>query len=97
MPRKAKQVSQSEAQRDEAQLVEPINEAQRDQRSQPNEVRPTQLTKDDYLKARETIKNYREAQKAKPKRPCSDKQLAALAAGRARNKRFANKTTGENQ
>ena len=93
MPRRSKKsIEQTteaqpvEAQPVEAQLVEPINE-----------VRPTQLTKDDYLKARETIKNYREAQKAKPKRKCSDKQLAALAAGRARNKRFANKTTGENQ
>ena len=55
------------------------------------------LTKDEYLKAKATIKSYREAQKSKPKRKCSEKQLAALAAGRARNKRFANKTTGENQ
>ena len=47
------------------------------------------LTKDDYLKARATIKSYREAQKNKPKRKCSEAQLAALAAGRARNKRFA--------
>ena len=88
MPRRSKKSIEqtTEAQPVEAQLVEPINE-----------VRPTQLTKDDYLKARETIKNYREAQKAKPKRKCSDKQLAALAAGRARNKCFANKTTGENQ
>ena len=52
------------------------------------------LTKDDYLKARATIKSYREAQKNKPKRACSEKQLAALAAGRQRNKRFAK--TSEN-
>ena len=57
------------------------------------EVQPVALTKEDYLKARATIKNYREAQKSKPKRPCSQKQLEALAAGRARNKHFANKTS----
>ena len=89
MPRKvkssqAKQVSQTEAQPvNEAPLIEPGNEAP--------------LTKDDYLKARETIKNYRESQKNKPKRKCSERQLQALAQGRMKNKRFANKTTGNNQ
>ena len=67
-----------------APLVEPTNE-------------PAPLTKDDYVKAKATIKSYREAQKNRPKRPCSEKQLAALKAGRERNKRFANKTTGKNQ
>ena len=83
MPRKAKQVSQPEA---------PVVE-------EPTDVgnEPTVLTKDDYNKARATIKSYREAQKAKPKRKCSEAQLAALKAGREKNKRFANKTTGQNQ
>ena len=84
MPRKAKQVSQPI----QTQLVQnqPIEE--------PTDAghEPTILTKDDYLKARATIKSYRESQKNKPKRKCSDKQLEALAAGRARNKRFAKKS-----
>ena len=82
MPRKAKQVQANEPQ--------PVEE--------PADVgnEPTVLTKNDYLKAKATIKNYREAQKNKPKRPCSQKQLDALAAGRAKNKRFANKTSEGN-
>ena len=52
---------------------------------------PTVLTKADYLKAKATIKQFREEKKAKPKRPCSQKQLEALAQGRAKNKRFAKK------
>ena len=43
--------------------------------------------RDQYLKARALIQLYRENQKAKPKRPCSEKQLAALAAGRNKNPR----------
>ena len=83
MPRKAKQVSQSEVPAVvETPTVEPINEAQ-----------PT-LTKDDYNKARHVIKQYRASQKSKPKRPCTQKQLEALAQGRLKNKRFANKSTG---
>ena len=90
MGRKAKQVSQA----NESQPVE-----------EPADVghEPIALTKEEYLRARATIKSYREAQKNKPKRKCSDKQLAALKAGRERNKRFQNKTgetnknTGENQ
>ena len=62
-----------------------------------NETQPTTPNKDDYNKARNVIKSYREAQKAKPKRPCSEKQLAALAAGRTKNRRFANKTTGKSE
>ena len=53
------------------------------------EQQPAALTKADYLKARATIKQFREEKKNKPKRKCSDKQLAALAAGRSRNQRFA--------
>ena len=45
--------------------------------------------KDDYMKAKATIKQFRENQKNRPKRPCSEKQLAALKAGREKNKRFA--------
>ena len=55
------------------------------------EPQQTVVTKEDYNKARSVIKQYRETKKAAPKRPCSEKQLAALAAGRERNKRFANK------
>ena len=86
MPRKTKPIQSTEAPVDEAQLVEQANEAQ-----------PTQLTKEDYNKARATIKQFREAQKSKPKRKCSEKQLAALAAGRMKNKRLSNKSTGTNQ
>ena len=53
---------------------------------------PVNLTKADYLKARATIKQYRESKKSKPKRICSEAQLAALAAGREKNKRFQKKT-----
>ena len=58
---------------------------------------PVVLTKDDYLKARATIKQFRESQKNKPKRTCSEKQLAALAAGRMKNKRFAKKLEETNK
>ena len=81
MPRKAK------VQANEPQSVqEPLVEEQTDVGHEP-----TVLTKDDYLKARATIKSYREAQKAKPKRQCSEKQLAALKAGREKNKRYKKK------
>ena len=68
----------------EVKPVEPTNEAQ-----------PLPPNKEEYLKARATIKQYRESQKAKPKRKCSEKQLAALAAGREKNKRYnkSSKTT----
>lgn len=71
--------------------VEPVDV----QQDEVKETQPT-LTKEEYNKARETIKQYREAQKAKPKRKCSEKQLAALAAGRERNKRFAKKQENTN-
>ena len=47
-----------------------------------NNTPPPALTKEDYIKARATIKQFREEKKAKPKRQCSEKQLAALKAGR---------------
>ena len=43
-------------------------------------------SKSDYIKARAIISAYKEAQKNKPKRQCSEKQLAALAAGREKAK-----------
>lgn len=49
---------------------------------------PVALTKDEYIKARAIIKQYREEKKSKPKRTCTEKQLQALAAGREANKRF---------
>ena len=82
MARSKKVVEQTnQAEAVEAKPVEQVNEA------------PVALTKDDYIKARATIKSYREAQKAKPKRKCSEAQLAALKAGREKNKRFQKKTS----
>ena len=75
MPKTKKQVIQPQAA--EAPPVETI------------EAKPATPTKEDYQRARQTIKQYRETKKQQPKRQCSEKQLAALAAGRARNKRFA--------
>ena len=80
MPRRKAQVVQA----DEAEQKNALIEEQTDAGHQP-----TVLTKDDYLKAKATIKQFREEKKAKPKRPCSEAQLAALARGRAKNKRFA--------
>ena len=77
MPKKAKQVQAQDEQ------VQPTVE--------PAQPAPLSATRDDYLRARATIQLYREQQKTRPKRKCSDKQLAALAAGRARNQRFAKK------
>ena len=56
-----------------------------------NEVQQLPPNKEEYLKARNVIKQYRESQKSKPKRQCSERQLEALAKGRAKNKRFAKK------
>ena len=91
MPKKTKQVNQS------TQPIEPSAKlAEQEPTTQPVDQLATPLiTKDDYLKARATIKQYRESKKNQPKRKCSEAQLAALAAGRNKNKRF-NKTTGEN-
>ena len=61
---------------------------------QPQEVQPQTYTKSDYIKARAVIKSYRQAQKEKPKRKCTEKQLAALA-GRAKNTRNKPKATQE--
>ena len=60
--------------------VEPVNEPQ-----------PIHLTKEDYLKARATIKQFREEKRNRPKRVCSERQLEALAKGREANKRFKKK------
>ena len=70
------------------QAVEPQVEQQVAEQ-QPVEQKPIALTKADYLKARATIKQFREEKRNRPKRPCTEKQLAALAQGRARNQRFA--------
>ena len=56
-----------------------------------NEARPLSASRDDYLRARAVIQLYRENQKNRPKRKCSDKQLAALAQGRMKNKRCKKK------
>ena len=58
---------------------------------------PTQLsaTREDYLRARAVIQLYRENQKSRPKRKCSEKQLAALAAGRSKNPRTKKKEANQ--
>ena len=76
-------MGRKKAQATEPALAQPVE--------QTNEPQPIPLTKEDYIKARATIKQYREAQSTRPKRPCSQKQLEALAAGRAKNKRFQKK------
>ena len=81
MPRKSTKatVQPVEAPAIEAPPVQPTNET------------PTTVSKEDYIHARSVIKQWRETKKTQPKRKCTDKQLAALAAGRERNKRFAKK------
>ena len=54
---------------------------------QPQEVQQQTYTKSDYIRAKAIVTSYRQAQKEKPKRKCTEKQLAALAAGRAKNNR----------
>ena len=79
MPKKTKTNQSVEVA--EAPVIEPINDV----------PQPVQLTKEEYLKARATIKQYRENQKNKPKRKCSEKQLEALAKGREANRRLKKK------
>ena len=57
-----------------------------------NETQPQKYTKSDVIRARAIISAYRETQKSRPKRKCSEKQLAALAAGREKNGRLKGKT-----
>ena len=63
------------------------------QSTKENESQPQVYSKSDVIRARAIIQSYREAQKTKPKRKCSEKQLAALAAGREKNKRNKPKQT----
>ena len=60
------------------------------------EPKPLSATRDDYIKARAVIQLYRENQKQRPKRKCSEKQLEALAAGRAKNSRTKKKEPEQN-
>jgi len=46
------------------------------------------LTKDDIKKAKDVLARLKQEKKDKPKRKFSEKQLAALAAGRAKNPRL---------
>ena len=86
MPRKSNKskqlVEQVESTNNEVEQVQPTNET--GALSPPN--------RDQYLKARALIQLYRENQKNRPKRKCSEKQLAALAEGRSKNKRCQKKT-----
>ena len=82
--------------RKKAQAVEPVVETQAVEQPEV-EQKPIALTKADYIKARATIQQYREEKKNRPKRQCSEKQLAALAAGREKNKKFAKKKVEENK
>ena len=61
------------------------------------EDEPKSYTKSDYIRAKAIIASYKETQKSRPKRKCSEKQLAALAAGRdkARANREARKAAAE--
>ena len=72
---------------------------QSNQTTQDNiiENEPKSYTKSDYIRAKAIINSYKEAQKTRPKRKCSEKQLAALAAGRdkARANREARKAAAE--
>ena len=85
---KAKKVKESVAKQvdstNEPKAVEPIEEP-----------KPISASRDDYLRARAVIQLYREAQKNRPKRPCSTAQLAALKAGREKNSRCKRKQTSE--
>ena len=85
MPRKAKAVKESIDSASEPKIVEPVEETNK----------PVSTSRDDYLRARAVIQLYREAQKNRPKRPCSEKQLQALAAGREKNSRCKKKPTSE--
>ena len=82
MPRKAKQVKESVEPSEVPKQVEPVEEP-----------KPVSATRDDYIKARAVIQLYRENQKQRPKRKCSEKQLEALAAGRAKNSRCQKKVS----
>ena len=79
MPRgKSKQVAESNDSK-------PVEQSESQPLPPPN--------RDQYLKARALIQLYRENQKSKPKRPCSERQLEALAAGRSKNPRNKKKDT----
>ena len=78
MPKKQKQVAESKE-------AQPVEQSESQPLPPPN--------RDQYLKARALIQLYRENQKSKPKRPCSERQLEALAAGRSKNPRNKKKDT----
>ena len=80
MPRKANKVNVSEPEQVEAPQIEP---------------QPLSATREEYLQARAVIQLYRENQKNRPKRKCSERQLEALAQGRAKNARNKKNTTPE--
>ena len=83
MPRQKKQVSQPE--QTEAPQIESVNTTSQ----------PLSATREDYLRARAVIQLYRENQKSRPKRKCSQRQLEALAQGRARNPRTKKKEANQ--
>ena len=61
----------------------PVVEEQTDLGHEPQAL---SATREDYLRARAVIQLYRENQKSRPKRKCSEKQLEALRAGREKRK-----------
>ena len=85
MPRTKKQVKESVESTEIPKPVEPVEEP-----------KALSATRDDYLRARAVIQLYRENQKQKPKRKCSEKQLQALAAGRAKNSRCQKRVSETN-
>ena len=58
---------------------------------QPTEIIESPPTKDDIKRAKDILARVKQETKNKPKRKCSEKQLAALAAGRAKNPRLNKK------
>ena len=81
MPKKEKQVEPVE-------IEEPTDTGEP---SEPLEPLKPKYKRKDVRAARKVISDFKEQNKERPKRKCTEKQLAALAAGRAKNSRFKTK------
>ena len=82
-PRRGRPPKAPEPKATEPKAPEPITEL--------TETQSQMLTKDDIKRAKELLARARQEKKDKPKRKCTEKQLAALAAGRAKNPRLNKK------
>lgn len=96
MPRKAKQTFVEE-QSTETSIDNEDPSGHKVQRTEPTETSTDEtkstfdlprLSKDEIKKAKETLARAKKERSDKPKRKCSEKQLAALAAGRMKNPRL---------